>query len=136
MKCREFESQLHDYFLDTLSAAERTRLGDHAATCEACGALMQTAKELPCRKFVEFLNDYLDDDLAEGRKAVFERHLAICADCTSYLDSYRRTRQLSMLALASEEGLVPADPPDELVRAVLDSLNAAHKSPRRGEESA
>lgn len=73
---------------------------------------------LPCREILSFLADYLEGTLDAGARAEFDRHLAVCPSCVAYLASYRATVRL---ARASAEET--ADPPEELVVAILESVS-------------
>jgi anti-sigma factor RsiW len=118
MTCTVLKTAAHDYFLGLLAPSEVARIDAHVEGCEECAALMRVCRELSCREFIEFLNDYVDGELDPERRAVFDRHLAICGDCTAYLDSYRKTMQLSVTALKGS--VLPDEPiPAELVRAIL-----------------
>ena len=72
---------------------------------------------LTCRELTEFLMAYLDDELPAGQRADFERHLGLCPPCMNYLDTYKETVRLGKACCASDE--LPADVPEELVRAIL-----------------
>ncbi len=118
MSCTVLKSAAHDYFLELLPPQEVARIDAHVATCSECTEFMRVCRELSCREFIEFLNEYVDLELEPRRRAVFDRHLGICPDCTAYLDSYRKTMQLSVTALKG--GVLPQQPiPEELVRAIL-----------------
>ena len=67
----------------------------------------------------------MDGALDPERRAVFERHLAICQDCRSYLESYRRVTELSVLALGLGGSLPDLSVPEELVRAVIQARRGA-----------
>jgi anti-sigma factor RsiW len=73
---------------------------------------------LTCREFVDFLMAYLSGELPPGQRAVFEQHLGECPDCTSYLHSYRQTVRIEKIACGCGDP-VPADVPEELIRAIL-----------------
>ncbi len=120
MSCDDSRARLHDYFHGSLPPEQAAALEAHAAACGPCGELLRTARELSCRDFVTFLNEYVDGELAPERRAVFERHLAICGDCTAYVDSYRKTMNLSVSALAGSAP-VPPKIPEALLRAILDA---------------
>jgi anti-sigma factor RsiW len=123
MTCTVLRSAAHDYFLGRLPPPEVARIDAHVATCQECGDFMRVCRELSCREFIEFLNDYIDQQLDLERRAVFDRHLAICPDCTAYLDSYRKTMQLSVTALSG--GVLPVEPlPEKLVHAILAARSA------------
>jgi anti-sigma factor RsiW len=120
MNCSEFKHLLHDYF-QGLSAEDRGRADDHAAACElGCRELLAECLQLTCREFIEFLNDYIDGAIPPDRVARFERHLELCSDCTNYLDSYRKTMALNVIALKDDPTL-RRQPPAGLLRAILDA---------------
>ncbi len=80
---------------------------------------------MTCREFVDVLDDYLSGSLPAPVRVKFERHLADCPDCPAYLESYRRTVRLAKAAWGDPGGPVPADVPDELLRAVLAAYSEA-----------
>lgn len=50
---------------------------------------------LTCREIIEgLLADCLDATLAPGVGAELERHLESCPPCLTYLNTYKRTREL------------------------------------------
>jgi anti-sigma factor RsiW len=72
---------------------------------------------MTCRELTETLTDYLD-----GRLPVLTRwstwlHLSLCRDCRRYLAGFRETVRLAREA--GREPEAPADPPEDLVRAIL-----------------
>jgi anti-sigma factor RsiW len=76
---------------------------------------------LTCREFVEFLADYLEGRLRQDQIARFNGHLAACPSCVSFTRSYQETVRLGKSAFAGPDESVPADVPEELVRAILDA---------------
>jgi anti-sigma factor RsiW len=74
---------------------------------------------ITCRELVEFLDDYLSRLLPEPRRIAFDAHLAACPACVAYMKSYQVTLGLEKAAFNSKENPVPAEVPEELVRAVL-----------------
>ena len=51
---------------------------------------------LTCREVIlEYLSDYLDASLSPDIVEELERHLAACKPCAAYLNTYRRTRELT-----------------------------------------
>ena len=51
---------------------------------------------LTCKDVIlEFLADSLDNSLGPEVTAALERHLANCKACVAYLNTYRRTRELT-----------------------------------------
>jgi anti-sigma factor RsiW len=80
---------------------------------------------MTCREFVEFLDDYLSGALHTARRSLFDRHLAACPDCRHYLDSYRKTVLLGRAAFCEDEGPVPREVPEDLVKAILAARPAA-----------
>ncbi len=119
VNCDQFKAYLHAYFEDALPSRRKAELDRHSADCRPCGDLMKLCREISCREFVEFLDDYLEGALPPERREVFERHLDICPDCKAYLDSYRKTMELSAAALQGGEPLVPLPVPEDLIRAIL-----------------
>jgi anti-sigma factor RsiW len=55
----------------------------------------------------------------DAASAEFDRHLAKCPWCVRYLDSYRKTIQLTQALAASDSSSPPPDAPEELVLAIL-----------------
>ena len=80
---------------------------------------------ITCRDFIEFLMDYLSEGLPEGEREEFEAHLAVCASCVAYMKTYEETVQLGRDAFSCDDDALPADVPEDLVKAVL----AARKKP-------
>ncbi|HEY6554942.1 MAG TPA: zf-HC2 domain-containing protein [Vicinamibacteria bacterium] len=72
-----------------------------------------------CREFVAFLDDYLSGVLLEATRTAFHAHLAACPACVAYMKSYEATVRAGKVAFNSRPDSMPADVPDELVRAVL-----------------
>ncbi len=77
---------------------------------------------MTCRELVEFLNDYLDGQLPGPERRRFERHLGDCPDCVAYLTTYRAAVRLGKEVCRCEDESVPAEVPEQLVRAVLSAL--------------
>jgi anti-sigma factor RsiW len=84
-------------------------------------------EELPvtCREFADFMMDYLSGELPSERRGHFEQHLSLCANCRRYLASYEETVKLEKRAFDDEDAAVPADVPEELVRAILAARRSA-----------
>jgi len=74
---------------------------------------------MTCREFIDFLDDYVASDLPGDRRKLFEEHLAICPDCVHYLASYRQTIALGQQSFEDLEDEVPADVPEDLIKAIL-----------------
>jgi anti-sigma factor RsiW len=51
--------------------------------------------DLTCEDVIGMLLEYLETRLDAPTLAAFERHLAACAPCVAYLNTYRRTRELT-----------------------------------------
>jgi anti-sigma factor (TIGR02949 family) len=65
-------------------------------------------KELTCKEVIlDYLADYLDKALSPEVLADFERHLADCPPCMAYLNTYRKTRDLT-------RQVIPQAMPEEL----------------------
>lgn len=82
--------------------------------------------ELSCREFMDVILAYLDGELGPHERQLFDAHIQACPPCLDYLDSYRRTVELTGAAWAAcgADDRVPEEIPEELVCAVL----AARKS--------
>ena len=74
---------------------------------------------MTCREFADFMMDYLSGELSSESRAAFEHHLSVCINCQRYLDSYRETIALGKQAFDDEDTLLPAEVPEELVKAIL-----------------
>jgi anti-sigma factor RsiW len=74
-----------------------------------------------CREFADFLADYLSGELSPGTRQQFERHLEVCPNCVAYLSNYRDTIVLGRAAISEDDDSVPADVPEDLVKAILAS---------------
>jgi anti-sigma factor RsiW len=74
-----------------------------------------------CHDFVDLLMEYLSGELAEPVRTEFDAHLAECPTCVAYLDTYQKTIQLTKAVLVDPEERVPAEVPEELVKAILGS---------------
>lgn len=73
---------------------------------------------IPCTEVLEFLWAYISGELPPGQSTEFERHFAACDPCVAYLDSYRKTVELTRNACPVDD---VADPPEDLVQAILAS---------------
>jgi anti-sigma factor RsiW len=78
-------------------------------------------EELPvtCREFADFMMDYQSGELASDVRARFEHHLTLCVNCRTYLSSYEETVKLGKTAFDDEHAELPADVPEDLVKAIL-----------------
>ena len=50
---------------------------------------------LTCRELIDLLLDYLEEGLTPEVAADLERHLRACPPCVAYLNTYRKTRELT-----------------------------------------
>lgn len=48
-----------------------------------------------CRDASELIADYLNGELNEHVEKSFEMHLACCQDCVSFLNTYKKTVELT-----------------------------------------
>ena len=78
---------------------------------------MGTAKT--CREVIEFLAAYVDGELSEDVRFRFDAHVAACPACSAYLESYEATVKLAKAALSGSDDPVPAEVPEDLVKAIL-----------------
>ena len=74
---------------------------------------------MTCRELADFIADYLSDALDPVVRREFDHHLTLCANCRRYLASYTTLLELQRQAFADDEAPVPADVPEELVKAIL-----------------
>jgi anti-sigma factor RsiW len=51
--------------------------------------------KLTCEDVIGMLLEYLETRLDEPTLAALERHLETCSPCVAYLNTYRRTRELT-----------------------------------------
>ena len=66
-----------------------------------------TPKSLTCQAVIELLLEYLEESLTPEALEAFERHLEGCPACVAYLNTYKKTRELT-----GEVSRVPM--PDEM----------------------
>ena len=74
---------------------------------------------ITCKKEVEFIADYLSSDLDLQQRKAFENHLKICGDCVAFLETYKKTIELTRVFLSSpaqsnRPGAWPLRPPSGL----------------------
>jgi anti-sigma factor RsiW len=76
---------------------------------------------MTCREFADFLDDYLAGEQPPAVRAAFEHHLELCVNCVRYLEQYRQSIALGRRAFEAPGGEVPADVPEDLIRAILEA---------------
>lgn len=74
---------------------------------------------MTCREFTDFIMAYVSDEIPSGDRERFEHHLQECVNCERYLAAYRETVKLGKRAFDDDAAELPADVPDELVKAIL-----------------
>jgi anti-sigma factor RsiW len=94
-------------------------MGSREVGSGEAGDASRLGPEITCREFVEFLDDYVARELPEAARMAFDAHLAACPSCVAYMKTYQATVRAGKRAFTSQEGPVPSDIPEELVRAVL-----------------
>jgi anti-sigma factor RsiW len=72
---------------------------------------------LTCEDVIGMLLEYLETRLDARTLAAFERHLVACAPCVAYLNTYRRTRELTATG-------GPVEMPDEMKTRIREFLLA------------
>lgn len=82
------------------------------------------SNQISCRDLIDFLDDYVANRQAPDQRAEFDRHLADCKHCVDYLRTYQDTIRLARGALAGQAAVLPADPPQELIDAVIAARKA------------
>jgi predicted anti-sigma-YlaC factor YlaD len=58
-----------------------------------------------CKREVEFIADYLSSSLDGQQQVAFEAHLKICSDCVAFLQTYKKTVELTRSFLLSQARL-------------------------------
>ena len=76
---------------------------------------------MTCREFADFIMDYQSGELSAELRTRFDQHLALCVNCRKYLTSYEETVKLGKSAFDDQDAEIPADVPDELIKAILAS---------------
>ena len=76
---------------------------------------------MSCREFANFIADYLSGELPLPLRAQFDQHLDVCVNCVRYLDGYKATIALGKAAFDANDAPVPAEVPEDLVKAILAS---------------
>ena len=66
---------------------------------------------LNCREAIGLFADYLESALSEQEIRELEEHLAGCGPCQAYLNTYRRTKELTGKA---ERAPMPEEMPEEM----------------------
>lgn len=83
------------------------------------GPMMMT-----CAEFEAFILDYLSGRLSTRQTRIFSLHLLLCRECRDYLEAYRRTLALEKAAFRTPTAPLPADVPEDLVKAILAARSA------------
>jgi anti-sigma factor RsiW len=76
---------------------------------------------LTCREAIGLLADYLESALSEEEIRELEEHLAGCRPCQAYLNTYRRTKDLTGKA---ERVAMPEEMKDRLRTFLLRALSS------------
>ncbi len=76
---------------------------------------------LTCREAIGLLADYLESALSEEEIRELEEHLAGCGPCQAYLNTYRRTKDLTGKA---ERVAMPEEMKDRLRTFLLRALSS------------
>ncbi len=79
---------------------------------------------MTCRTFIDFLMEYLSGELPRSQRDEFDAHLAECVECVAYLKTYNETVTLGKAAFEDHDAAVPADVPEDLVKAILAARRA------------
>ena len=48
-----------------------------------------------CKEISDFVLGYLRDELTASTRRAFERHVKICPDCVSFLNTYKKTVEIT-----------------------------------------
>lgn len=79
---------------------------------------------LTCRQFDQFIVDYIDGALTPKQMRVFDVHMALCPMCKAHFETYLTTYKMGQQALGQTDEKVPADMPEELIAAILDTVKS------------
>lgn len=71
---------------------------------------------IPCEEVITFLWAYLGGELPPEKAEEFERHLSVCPSCVNYIETYKKTVELSRGTFQPEEA---EEMPEDLLRAVM-----------------
>ncbi len=85
-----------------------------------------TTTGLTCRDVIAMLMDYLEKTLTQGTVDMLERHVATCPSCVAYINTYKRTRELTG---RSERVEMPDDMKRRLRELVLQHLPRSRPDP-------
>jgi hypothetical protein len=62
----------------------------------------KTLTNKTCKQMTELVYDYLNDALGPRVKRDFMKHLAICPDCVSFLNTYKKTVEITLSVRAED----------------------------------
>lgn len=74
---------------------------------------------LTCRDVIGLLADYLETGMSGDLLAEFERHLEQCPPCVAYLNTYRKTKELTGEVTRALMPPMPEEMKDRLRRFLL-----------------
>lgn len=74
---------------------------------------------LTCQDLISMLMGYLEATVDADTAELFERHLAVCPACVAYVNTYKRTRELTGRAERVE---IPEDMKQRLRELLLQQL--------------
>lgn len=77
---------------------------------------------ITCVEFEDFIERYLEGELSAKQRSVFEWHLRFCAECREYLAAYQRSLEIGRAVLKTPNDPVSKDVPEDLIKAILESL--------------
>jgi anti-sigma factor RsiW len=80
---------------------------------------------IPCEEVITFLWAYLGGELSAEKVHEFERHLSVCPSCVNYIETYKKTMELSRGTFEAESGGWEEEMPEDLMRAVLAARRGA-----------
>ena len=77
---------------------------------------------MTCREISDFLLEYTSGELDADVRGTFEHHIADCGNCHEFLRQYRATITAGQAAFKQDDRKRADDLPEELVEAILNSL--------------
>jgi anti-sigma factor RsiW len=87
-------------------------------------SIIGRAQSAICREIAELLLDYMTGELDPETASAFEEHLRLCSDCVAFLNTYKKTVQVTR---SLRHDSIPA----ELQRRALRFLKERTKKGRK-----
>jgi Putative zinc-finger len=76
-----------------------------------------------CKEITALISGYVNDQLSPGVKRNFQRHLRICPDCVNFLNTYKKTADVT-------RSVSPEEIPPRIRENILDFLRGRMRKSR------